>query len=33
MNKAKTLNFAGHTIYCASYVHKKSWRINRNKDF
>lgn len=34
MDKAKTLDFTGHTIYCALDVHKKSWRVNtRNKDF
>ena len=34
MNKAKTLDFSGHTIFCALDAHKKSWRINnRDKDF
>lgn len=34
MNKAKTLDFSGHTIFCAIDAHKKSWRINkRDKDF
>lgn len=34
MSKAKTLNFNGHTIYCAIDVHKKNWRVNnRDKDF
>jgi transposase len=34
MNKAKTLDFNGQTIYCAIDVHKKSWRVNnRDKDF
>ncbi len=34
MNKAKTLDFNGHTIYCALDVHKKNWRVNiRDKDF
>lgn len=34
MNKAKTLNFNGHTLYCAIDVHKKNWRVNnRDKDF
>ncbi len=31
--KVKTLNFARQTIYCGLDVHKKSWRVNRNKDF
>jgi hypothetical protein len=34
MNKAKTLDFTGHTIFCAMDAYKKSWRINnRDKDF
>src|SRR5215212_4781736 len=34
MNKTKTLNFSGHTVYCAIDVHKKNWRVNnRDKDF
>lgn len=34
MNKAKTLDFSGHTIFCGLDVHKSSWRINiRDKDF
>jgi transposase len=34
MNKAKTLDFTGHTIFCAVDAHKRSWRIiNRDKDF
>ncbi len=34
MNKAKTLNFSGHTIFCALDVHKNSWRVNnRDMDF
>lgn len=34
MNKAKTLDFTGHTVYCALDAHKKSWRVNnRDKDF
>jgi transposase len=34
MNKAKTLDFTGHTVFCAMDAHKKSWRINnRDKDF
>ena len=34
MNKAKTLDFNGHTIYSAVDTHKKSWRVNsRDKDF
>lgn len=31
MNKAKTLDFSGPTIFCALDTHKKSWRIN-NRD-
>jgi transposase len=34
MNKAKTLDFTGHTIFCALDAHKKSWRVNnRDTDF
>jgi transposase len=34
MNKSKTLDFNGHTVYCAIDIHKKSWRVNnRDKDF
>ncbi len=28
MNKAKTLDFTGQTLYCALDAHKKSWRVN-----
>lgn len=34
MNKAKTLDFNGHAVYCGIDVHKKNWRVNnRDKDF
>ena len=34
MSKAKTLDFSGHTVFCAIDVHKKNWRVNnRDKDF
>ena len=28
MDKSKTLDFSGTTIYCGVDVHKKSWRVN-----